>query len=125
MPLIDLRLMFALLQAASTAPSPAPLNPGFETVDANGSPAGWTFAKGASDLGYRFESVEGASGKGTRLRAAALAVASRNSEATISQTVDAAPYRGKLVRFSARLRVDSDLRSGGRQMASVRLRQAR
>ncbi len=102
---LALAALFLLPGAGAPTPS-SPANPGFETLDRSGAPAAWLFPAEASDLGYRFESAPGSTGRGGRLHAIPGAAPDPAAGGSISQTIDAAPWRGGLVRFRARLKVD-------------------
>ncbi len=83
-------------------------NPGFETVDADGELEGWFQPSPSTDWGYRMEpATEGAlSGK----RCALIDGEGRtnpNGMGNVMRKIDATPYRGKMVRFSGAVRVDS------------------
>ncbi len=101
---VALALTLGWLAVASARPAlPAtPVNSGFEEVVA-GAPAGWTLS-GAP--GFKVASVAGEAGQGARLYLAVSPATGGPGNAFLSQEIDASPYRGKLVRLSAELKVD-------------------
>ena len=94
-----LALLLGLGQAAPLPP--APLNADFEAVTAAGAPAGWIFDDRFKAAGFELASVPGKSGRGARLHGPAAA----SGYASLYQNIDAAPYRGKRVRYRASVRV--------------------
>jgi hypothetical protein len=101
----------AMLMAASAALPGQPINPGFEEAPPGGAPAGWTFADKSPGGEHRFgQAEEGVSGRAGRLYTLATPGTPVTATATITQQVDASPYRGGLVRLKARMRV---VKAGG------------
>jgi C-terminal processing protease CtpA/Prc len=102
-------LLFSLLSSAHSAPQTIPLvNPGFEE-GAVGQPApGWSAAPVVLEGGYTVRTVEEKPESGQKCLEIALAGAKKSQQAfgASAQTIDAMLYRGKLVRFSAALRIE-------------------
>lgn len=94
--------MAALPLSAATLP-PTLVNPGFEQVDADGGPSGWDGPADdtpGSDTAYEFASVaEGHSGRAVVLRRTS--VPNDRGYGSMAQSLDAAPYRGKRIRYRA------------------------
>ncbi|MBX3564969.1 MAG: hypothetical protein KF730_10380 [Sphingomonas sp.] len=104
-------------QATPEPLPPAPRNAGFEEVTATGGFTGWVFDKHDPNSDYRVEAGEGSAGKGAHLYRASGDAA---DGASLIQFVDAAAFRGKLVRFSARVAVSKPGAHAGLGMAVIR-----
>jgi C-terminal processing protease CtpA/Prc len=84
-----------------------PVNLGLEEGEIGQAPTGWFFPKPSQDAGYRVTLTEDRPHSGRRA-----AVLSRDGEVkpesfgNLMQAFDAAPYRGKRVRFRAAVRAD-------------------
>jgi erythromycin esterase len=91
-----------------TAPAPAPINLGFEDVEAEGHPRGWTVMPFLSDFDFRVTTAGDDVPEG---RAAAVVTRVPGHHygevhGGLSQTVDATPFRGRRVRLHAMIRAD-------------------
>lgn len=101
-----LGLLVALLAAqAPDAGSAAVANAGFEQVDESGRPTGWLANPARLGDGYSLDTAPGENGSraghiARRTDAAAMAP----QRAGLMQRIDAAPFRGRIVRLRARLR---------------------
>lgn len=108
----------------SAAPSPV-VNPDFEQGEIGQVPSGWFVPLPSQQAGYTAKLVTERPESGKRC-----ALLSRDKEATgeaqsafgnLMQSFDAAPYRGKRVRFRAAVRLDAAPDSSGRAQLWLRV----
>lgn len=99
-------LFLALLfQQQAAAPRPAPSNLDMESANPDGAPAGWDIIPVSPHPGFEFSLAPGENGgRAARISRRADVPEEAPDYATFDQTLDAAPYRGRLVRLSARVR---------------------
>lgn len=94
-----------LLLGGSQQLPPAPVNAAFEeTGTGTGTPPGWSLFASPSS-GFVVDAAPGKSGGGARLRHADAANPAAPTEAMLAENIDAAAYRGRLVRLRANLKV--------------------
>lgn len=102
-------LLLGSLSPAHSGTQAIPLvNPGFEEGAAGQPAPGWSASPVVLEDGYTVRTVEERPESGQKCLEIALAGVKKSPQAfgASAQTIDAAPYRGKLVRFSAALRVE-------------------
>ncbi|HEV2079054.1 MAG TPA: hypothetical protein VGR19_04030 [Allosphingosinicella sp.] len=95
-------LLLAALQDAKPIFPSAPVNADFEQPAPANAPAGW---KAFGEQGYRFERVDGPTGKAGRLISIQKDDVQGPSGASLFQNIDATEYRGKIVRLRASVKV--------------------
>jgi len=104
-------LLGSLSPARSASPSiqAIPLvNPGFEDGTLGQTAPGWSTPQAILDAGYSIRTAEERPESGKKCLQIARAGAKKNPQAfgVSAQAIDAAPYRGKRVRFTAAVRVE-------------------
>lgn len=101
------------------------VNGGFEMQDEKGQPQGWVFPSVVAQAGYRLslESKQPVAGKRCALLDATTAVLRENMFGNVMQSIDAAPFRGKRVRFRAAVRT-GELEGDGRAQLWFRIDRA-
>lgn len=97
----------AFAQARPVFNAPRPLNLDFEKGEPGKIPQGWTLPPSTSQAGYLGESTTDRPkhGKNCAVLYSTRAVSS-GAYGKLEQTIDAAPFRGKLIRFSAAVRTE-------------------
>lgn len=97
-------LIVMLAQAAAPGAAQTPIrNPDFEVRDAAGAPADWKVTRrGGGDAGVVLSGVAAPSGLAAHFGSRGVPA---DRWTRVEQTVDATPWRGRVVRFSARMRV--------------------
>jgi len=114
-----------LLCLAAAAPAPPPgstiANPDFENGETGQAPPGWTVPPPMLAAGYEVKTVEERPEGGQKCLELSLPDPSKNPDTfgNVSQTIDATPFRGKRVRFSAAARI---VGTGPRDTLSLYLR---
>jgi len=103
---VALAVAVSLIAVAANAETQGAANPGFEQLQSDGTPAAWLSLRGPGM--QSFTSTKGRHGKGGRLRVSGGAVAI----GSVAQKIDAAPYRGKLVRLTATFRTAATAQVG-------------
>jgi C-terminal processing protease CtpA/Prc len=112
-----LSILFTYLGPAAWAADPPSLpDPGFEQGQAGQLPSGWTVPEDAAASGYTAQVVteKPESGRQCILLAAGDRPDQAQAFGNLVQSVDAAPYRGKKVRFRAAIRTELDAAVGER-----------
>lgn len=98
-----MRSTLLALAALTAAPLPATTNGDFESTNEIGGPAAWsTLRRDGSDSGASLTLIDGPAGKALHFDAEGL---DPMAWSRLCQAIDAAPWRGKVVRLSARMRV--------------------
>ncbi len=99
----------AALQSAPSASAPAIENPRFEAAPGGNAVAGWALAPPAARAHYRLDTVEdengGRAGRLAPVEGAPVEGAPAEAFGAALQSFGAAPWRGALVRFRARVRL--------------------
>lgn len=97
-------LSLLILQSAVPPPLPALVNGNLEQLDESGRPTGWAPIETPGAAAFEFGHVPGDNGgrAGRIVRMAAGSTASGNGG--VIQRIDAAPFRGRVVRLGARVR---------------------
>jgi hypothetical protein len=112
-------LLVAAMVSASQAGGIS--NGGFEEVDAGGRPKSWKFSEAQAKAGYRLAVTEDRPSEGNR----SVTITSpdkppQNMFGNLMQSFDAAPWRGKKVRFKASVRTEN-LSADGRAQLWLRV----
>jgi len=105
-------LVPCLLLSLAAAPAPPPLtNPGFEEGAVGEAPPGWSAQPATLAAGYTVRTADEKPESGAKCLEVALPGERKDPNAlgNVSQTLDATPFRGKRVRFSAAARMEGKL----------------
>jgi hypothetical protein len=97
-------LSLLALQSAAPPPLPALVNPDLEQVDESGRPTGWAAIEAQGVPAFQFGLVPGETGGRAGRIARAQGATSAAANGGVIQRIDAEPYRGRIVRLSARVR---------------------
>ncbi|MEO9132785.1 MAG: S41 family peptidase [Sphingomonas sp.] len=103
---IGVAIAACLIGPATHAGAPGAANPGFEVLLPDGTPASWFLQHGIGT--QRFTSDTGRHARGGRLRVSGGPAAT----GMITQKIDPAPYRGKLVRLRVTIRAVAPAQAG-------------
>lgn len=111
--------------AQNESPTAGIVNGGFEEQDPQGRPAGWVFPSTLEQAGYRLhvETDQPAAGKKCALLDATAIKPSDGMFGNLMQSIDAASFRGKRVRFRAAVKT-GELSADGRAQLWFRVDRA-